>query len=117
MAEYRAHERAFGVELARNLRKARERIGLVERQAVEHHLAIAKAEPVDRHYGASDGPGFGRGPPLHRGGQVGRAGLEGGAFGFQGLARGLGLEVGIGSAGNLDRDDQFGGWRMGIRCS
>jgi len=87
VAEYRAHERAFGVELARNLRTARERIG------------------------------FGRGPPLDCGGQLRRAGLEGGGFGFQGLARGLGLEVGIGSAGNLDRGDQFGGSRMGIRCS
>jgi hypothetical protein len=31
-AEYRAHERAFGVELARNLRTARERIGWSQRR-------------------------------------------------------------------------------------
>jgi len=54
-AEYRAHERAFGVELACNRRTARERIG------------------------------FGRGPLLDCGGQLHRAGLEGGGFGFQGL--------------------------------
>ena len=33
--------------------------------------------------------GFGRGPPLDCGGQLRRAGLEVGGFGFQGLARGL----------------------------
>ena len=86
-AEYRAHERAFGVELARNLRTARARIG------------------------------FGRGPPLDCGGQLRRAGLEGGGFGSS-VSRGvlasrLALAVpaiSIAATNSVDR-----GWASAVR--